>query len=162
MNDFAAKGQLSPTFRLASVDEAGVRQLIERHQALMQSTSPEESCHVMEPNALAEAGAVLVVAELDGQILGVGAFKDLGAAHFELKSMHTAQAARGKGVGRGILQELMQRAKADGAMRLSLETGSQSEFSAARTLYSAHGFELCAPFGDYAEDPLSVFMTRTL
>ena len=144
------------------MDEPGVRALIEHHHALMRSTSPPESCHVMEPGALAEAGAILIAAELDDQILGVGAYKKLGDGHAELKSMHTAQAARGKGVGRAILKELMQRSKASGATRLSLETGSQSEFAAARALYAGHGFEFCAPFGDYVEDPLSVFMTRTL
>ncbi len=116
----------------------------------------------MEPDALAEAGAVLIVAEEDGVVLGVGAFKDLGDGHAELKSMHTADAARGKGIGRAILLDLMARAAALGATRMSLETGSQAEFAAARSLYLAHGFELCRPFGEYVEDPLSVFMTRQL
>ena len=32
----------------------------------------------------------------------------------------------------------------------------------ARALYSAHGFADGPPFGSYVNDPLSVFMTRTL
>ena len=150
------------TLRRASVAEPEVRALIERHHALMRSTSPEESCHVMAPDALDDAGAVLIVAEAEGIVLGVGAYTDLGAGHAELKSMHTAEAARGKGVGRAILLDLMARAQAAGLQRMRLETGSAAEFAAARGLYEAHGFEECAPFGSYVEDPLSVFLTRAL
>lgn len=45
---------------------------------------------------------------------------------------------------------------------LSLETGSQPGFEAARTLYASFGFEPCGPFGDYVEDPNSVFMRLRL
>ena len=43
--------------------------------------------------------------------------------------------------------------------RLSLETGSWPYFAPARALYARHGFTECGPFGDYREDPNSVFMT---
>lgn len=46
--------------------------------------------------------------------------------------------------------------------RLSLETGAWPYFDAARALYARNGFVECPPFGDYREDPNSVFMTRTL
>ena len=32
----------------------------------------------------------------------------------------------------------------------------------AKTLYARHGFEACAPFSDYTNDPASHFMTRML
>jgi putative acetyltransferase len=35
-------------------------------------------------------------------------------------------------------------------------------FAPARALYARAGFTACAPFGDYAEDSHSVFMTRVL
>jgi putative acetyltransferase len=35
-------------------------------------------------------------------------------------------------------------------------------FAAARTLYASFGFEPCGPFGDYVEDPNSVFMRLRL
>ena len=35
-------------------------------------------------------------------------------------------------------------------------------FVPARSLYQSFGFTYCGPFADYAEDPNSVFMTRTL
>lgn len=150
------------SLRAARPDEPGVEALLLRHHALMRSTSPAESCHVMEPGALAEAGAHLIVAEEAGEILGVGAFKNLGDGHGELKSMHTAAEARGRGIARLVLKDLMARAKSAGLSKLSLETGSQPEFAPARALYEAHGFAICPPFGEYVEDPLSVFMTRQI
>jgi putative acetyltransferase len=35
-------------------------------------------------------------------------------------------------------------------------------FEPARGLYRKNGFRSCPPFGDYREDPNSVFMTREL
>ena len=53
-------------------------------------------------------------------------------------------------------------ARRRGYSRLSLETGSMPYFAPARALYARAGFAPCAPFGDYVEDPNSVFMTRVL
>jgi putative acetyltransferase len=95
-------------------------------------------------------------------ILGVGALKQLSAAHGEIKSMHTAEAARGRGVGSAMLQRIMTAARERGMSRLSLETGSWPYFAPARALYARHGFVECGPFGEYRPDPNSVFMTREI
>ena len=92
-------------------------------------------------------------------VVGVGALKRLSADHGEVKSMHTAEAARGRGVGSAILRQIMAAARDRGISRLSLETGSWAYFAPARALYARHGFVECAPFGEYREDPNSVFMT---
>jgi len=76
--------------------------------------------------------------------------------------MHTAQACRGKGVGSALLAHIMADARKMGLSRLSLETGSWPYFAPARELYSRHGFVECPPFGSYAADPNSVFMTLEL
>ena len=44
--------------------------------------------------------------------------------------------------------------------RVSLETGSWDYFAPARALYAGEGFVECGAFGEYREDPNSVFMTR--
>ncbi|APX10264.1 GNAT family N-acetyltransferase [Tateyamaria omphalii] len=141
-----------------------VQALLGRHFALMRSQSPAESCHVMEPETLLEAGATLYAARNgDGdEVLGVGALTVIAPGHGELKSMHTAAEARGRGVARAILAALLEAARQKGLDRVSLETGSAEVFAPARALYAAHGFEECPPFGAYTLDPLSVFMTRTL
>ena len=95
-------------------------------------------------------------------VLGVGALKQLSADHGEIKSMHTAEAARGRGVGSALLGQIMAVARERGMSRLSLETGSWPYFAPARALYARHGFVECGPFGEYRLDPNSVFMTREI
>jgi putative acetyltransferase len=95
-------------------------------------------------------------------LLGVGALKRLSAGHGEIKSMHTAEAARRKGAGSAMLAHIIAAARACGMSRLSLETGSWDYFGPARALYARHGFVECPPFGDYVLDPNSVFMSLEL
>ncbi|MEM7720552.1 MAG: GNAT family N-acetyltransferase [Pseudomonadota bacterium] len=142
--------------------EPDVQALLQTHHALMRSQSPADSCHVLDPLELSAAGAFVLAARRQGTILGIGALAPFASQQGELKSMHTAAAARGQGVGRAILEALIAKAKGDGLTHLWLETGSADAFAPARALYTNHGFALCAPFGTYTADPLSVFMTRTL
>jgi putative acetyltransferase len=76
--------------------------------------------------------------------------------------MRTAAAHRRSGVARAMLERIVAEAQSRSYARLSLETGTQPGFEAARRLYESFGFGYCAPFADYAEDPHSVFMTRAL
>lgn len=143
-------------------DDPRVITLLARHFAAMRSTGPEESCHVMPLDAMRRADLDFFAA-WEGEILaGFGAIKRLGDDHGEVKSMHTAAARRGQGVGQAVLDHLLAHARAAGLQRLSLETGAGDVFVPARALYARNGFEICAPFGDYKLDPNSVFMTRTL
>ena len=95
-------------------------------------------------------------------LLGVGAMKPLDATHGEVKSMHTAEAARRRGVASALLTHIIAASRARGLQRLSLETGSFGYFEPAVALYKSHGFVECPPFGDYRPDPNSVFLMRKL
>lgn len=134
--------------------------ILTRHFDLMRATSPAESCHVMAPDDLFQAGATVLVWRNGAQVLGIGALKPLDADHGELKSMHTVAEARGRGIARAVLTALIDEARARGLTRVSLETGSADMFAPARALYAREGFTECAPFGSYVTDPLSTFMTR--
>ncbi|MFD2439529.1 GNAT family N-acetyltransferase [Paracoccus kondratievae] len=92
----------------------------------------------------------------------MGAVKRIGPDHGEIKSMHVLTEARGRGHSRRMLEALIAYARAEGMARLSLETGVQPTFIAARGLYARAGFVECLPFGDYQPDPNSVFMTIAL
>jgi putative acetyltransferase len=61
-----------------------------------------------------------------------------------------------------MLTHIISQARDRGYHRLSLETGSSADFAPALALYAAHGFEYCPPFGDYVEDPFSLFMTLAI
>lgn len=97
-----------------------------------------------------------------GQLLGVGALKQLDGRHAELKSMHTAQAARGRGIGRAMVDHLVGIARDRGFRRVSIETGSMPAFAPARSLYANAGFRPCGPFGGYRPSRNSTFMTLSL
>lgn len=143
-----------------------VRALLDEHLADMFATSPPESVHALDLAALLAPHVTFLAARADGgQLLGCGALSELtattpgAAGHGELKSMRTAPAARGRGVATAVLDRLLGLAADRGYARVSLETGSQDYFAAARRLYARRGFVECGPFGSYAEDPHSVFMT---
>lgn len=143
--------------------DAAVDAVLARHHAAMRAASPEESCHVMTAAALRDAGArVYAIYDAAGAPGGVAALKPFADAAVELKSMHTLSEHRGKGLGRAMLQHLIDEARAAGATSVWLETGSEPGFAAARRMYETAGFEYCPPFGPYVKDPLSVFMTRSL
>jgi len=93
-------------------------------------------------------------------LLAVAAMKRLSHSHGEVKSMHTAEAVRRRGVGAAILEHIIDVARNRGIKKLSLETGSWPFFQPAVALYERHGFVECPPFGDYKLDPNSIFMTR--
>ena len=96
------------------------------------------------------------------ELLGCGALKELASQHGEIKSMRTASTHLRRGVAKHILQHSLEEARRRGYRRLGLETGSQTAFEPARKLYLSFGFQICAPFADYVEDPNSVFMTLDL
>jgi putative acetyltransferase len=101
-------------------------------------------------------------ARRDGVLVGVGALKQLDPTHGEVKSMHTAAAARGRGTGLAIVRHLLDLAKARGYRRVSLETGTMDAFAPARRLYARVGFAPCRPFADYTVNPFSTCMTIEL
>jgi putative acetyltransferase len=149
--------------RTGHLDHPQVVALLEQHFAGMLAASPPESCHFLDFSALA-APDVDFWTVWDGEtLLGMGALKSLDAAHGEIKSMRTTNAALRRGTAAHLLAHIVETARARGYRRLSLETGSGEAFAPAHALYQRFGFSECAAFADYPkDDPFSVFMTRAL
>jgi putative acetyltransferase len=141
---------------------ADVRALLERHLAFANEHSPREDVHALDVDALLDPAVSFFSYRLEGELLGVAALKQLDPHHAELKSMHTAQAARGRGIGRTLVQHLIAVARDRGVRRVSLETGSMAAFAPARSLYASVGFMSTGPFGDYRPSVNSTFMTLVL
>jgi putative acetyltransferase len=76
--------------------------------------------------------------------------------------MRTVSTHRREGVAHAMLKHILAEAEKRSYHRLSLETGSAPAFAPARSLYESFGFTYCPPFGDYVDDPNSVFLTRVL
>ena len=136
--------------------------LMARHTADMHADTPPESNHMMDAGQLAVPSVAFYVMRLDDNPVAMGAFKSYAPGQAEIKSMHVLAEYRGQGLSRLMLDHLVAEAVSAGVTRLSLETGAQDMFLAARRLYLKADFTACRPFADYRLDPNSVYMTRTL
>jgi len=142
------------------LEDPRVVALLHTHVTRARAETARGSAHALDLAGL-RAPEVTFWSVWEGDtVLGVGALKRLSADHGEIKSMHTAEAARGRGVGSAMLGQIMTAARERGMSRLSLETGSWPYFAPARALYARHGFVECGPFGEYRMDRNSVFMTK--
>ncbi len=152
------------TFLIAPDDPRrdDIRALLEAHLAFANEVTPAEHVNALGLTGLLEPGITFFSLRVDGELLGIGALKELDPGHGELKSMHTTKAARRGGVGRAMVAHLVATARDRGYGRISLETGTMEAFAPARALYAACGFEPCGPFGDYEETPSNTFMTMVL
>jgi putative acetyltransferase len=141
---------------------ADVRALLERHLAFTSAGMPPEDVHALDVDGLADPSVTFFSHREGGELLGVAALKELDAGHGEIKSMHTVEPARGRGIARALLEHLIAVARGRGYARLSLETGAGPAFEPARRLYASAGFRPCAPFADYRPSPNSAYMTLEL
>lgn len=136
--------------------------LLEEHLRNMALHSPPESIHALDLEALRKPEITFWTLWQHEELMGCGALKELDGTHGEIKSMRTASGHLRKGVAARLMQHILEEAKSRSYDRLSLETGSMAAFAPARKMYAGFGFEPCPPFGDYSEDPNSVFMTKKL
>jgi len=136
--------------------------LLEEHLSDMYATSPPESVHALDVKALKASNNTFFSGWKQQQLAGCVAIKTLDTHSAELKSMCTAKPFRGCGVASQLLLFALEHAKMKEFSSVSLETGTQDYFFAARTLYKKFGFVDCGPFGSYSIDPNSHFMTRAL
>ena len=120
---------------------------------------PTESRHGFSVERLVTEGVRFFVLRVDGTPAACGGilFVDAGPggepAYGEIKRMYVRPAWRGRGYGRRVLERLEADARGRGIGLLRLETGiDQVE---AIELYERMGFQTCAPFGPYRDDPLS-------
>ena len=139
-----------------------VQALLERHLEFALAQTPVEHSFALDSDRLQDPAITFFSYRASGTVLGIGAIKSLGAGHAEIKSMHTAEAARGRGIGRAILAHLLELARARGVRRVSLETGTTPAFAPARMMYASAGFVPCGPFADYQPSDDNCFMTLDL
>ena len=139
-----------------------IHALLNEHLQSMYELSPPESVHALDLEHLRRPGITFWSAWDGSVLLGCGALKELDPKHGEIKSMRTPNTLRRRGAGRAILAHIIAVARSRAYERLSLETGSMQAFKPAQRLYESFGFTYCGPFGDYVEDPNSVFMSLRL
>ncbi len=153
---------MSLRFMVDDLSGAQTQALVKRHLAGMHENSPACSVHAFDIDRLKQPGVTFWTGWLDDEIACMGALKRLDAENGEIKSMRVADAFLGRGVGRAMLEHIMDEARGAGMKTLWLETGSTEAFVPATTLYERAGFRFCGPFGDYTDDPFSRFMVLAL
>jgi len=141
-------------------DDVGA--LVRAHLAFARSVTDPALVYALDPDERLGPDLSFFGARRGGRLVAVGALRRIDARHAEIKTMHVAPAARGRGIGRAVLDELLHQAAARRYRRVSLETGAGEAFAPARALYAGAGFVPCAPFGDYRADPASICMTLVL
>lgn len=146
--------------QLESPDQPEIIQLIAELDAYQHGLYPPESVYALDLAALKATHVLFAVArDAAGRAVGCGAIV-LGAEFGELKRMYVHPASRGQGTARRLLALLEARAGAAGCRDLMLETGPyQTE---ALAFYASSGYQRRGPFGDYPDDPYSVFMHKPL
>ena len=142
-------------------DSADAVQLITELDAHLKRYSyPPESSHGFSVDKLVREGVAFFVARYEAEPAGCGALKLFGTEYGEIKRMYVRPAYRGFGLGKAVLNCLAEYAQGRRVHVLRLETGIyQTE---AIGLYERFGFQRRAPFGEYKEDPLSVYFEKPL
>jgi putative acetyltransferase len=144
------------------VSRPQVLALLEEHLRNMHEVTPEGQVFAFDAQKLRVSDVTLWTAWEDGSLLGCAALKELSEAAGEVKSMRTPASLRRRGVGRALLNHLLEVSRMRGYGELYLETGSHPAFSPARALYRSVGFCECGPFGGYKDNGFSIFMSLRL
>ena len=148
------------TIAFESPDQPEVIALVAELDAYQDTLYPPQSRHYLELASMMQPNVLFAVARDDtGRAIGCGAIV-LYAEFGELKRMYVSPRGRGQGVARKLLTLLETRALGAGCKLLKLETGPYQPEALA--LYTSADYERRGPFGDYTDDPLSVFMQKHL
>lgn len=145
---------------LEPANQPDVIRLIEELDDYQKPLYPPESHHGIDIEALSQDNVIFAVIRADdGGAIGCGAVV-VNGDEGEIKRMYILPTQRGQGLGRELLVFLEAEAARAGCTVLRLETGIlQPE---ALRLYERSGYRQCPPFGDYQEDPMSLFFEKDI
>jgi ribosomal protein S18 acetylase RimI-like enzyme len=141
-------------------DTADALALIDELENQFDPLYPRESRHGYSVEKLLREGVAFFVIREQGSPAGCGGVQLYGTEYGELKRMYVRPQFRGRGLGKAMLDHLAAFASEQGVRLLRLETGIYQE--RAIRLYERYGFERIPPFGEYKQDPLSVFFEKRI
>jgi len=142
-----------------SVNTKDVQIFIRDLDAFQERLYPSESNHLDSIETLMHPNVFFVGAMEEKLLMGIGAVK-VFETYGEIKRMFIPEKFRGKGIGKQIIQALETHLIEQKIFTATLETGIHQ--NAAIHLYKTMGFFETSPFGNYAQDPLSIFMKKKL
>jgi putative acetyltransferase len=152
----------SATLAIEVSDPRGAvaRALIAELDEYLNGLYPPQNNYLDPADELAKAHVRFVVASRAGEPIGCGAVKSMPAGYGEIKRVFVRPAGRGYGVARRIMSDLEAHLVANGITEARLETGIHQPEALA--LYEALGYQRIGRFGEYRDDPLSIFMAKRL
>ncbi len=121
---------------------------------------PPERNYLLDVESLCSPEIAFFLARCDGAAAGCGAVRRLDATSAEIKRMFVRPQFRGLGVGRALLEALEEEARRLGVHALLLETGIEQPEALA--LYARSGYRRRARYGEYRDEPSSVFMEKLI
>ena len=139
-----------------------VNELLIKHFIELKTVSPKGSTHVLDIEGLKHPSIKFWSLWDNDELIGCGALKFLSKDHGEFKSIRIADRFRGKGLGKNIIQHLIDKSKILKINKLSIETGAGEFFAPARKLFLNFGFKSCEPFAHYKVDPNSCYFSLDL
>jgi GNAT superfamily N-acetyltransferase len=134
-------------------DTPDAQALIEELEAHLEKLYPSESRHGFSVEKLLRERVAFFVTRDGNQAAGCGGALIVGSEYAEIKRMYVRPAFRGRGLGRLMLDHLVEHARGRGLNVIRLETGIHQHEAIA--LYERNGFRPIPPFGPYTDDPLS-------
>ncbi|WP_440981321.1 GNAT family N-acetyltransferase [Shinella sumterensis] len=137
-----------------------VRTLIAELNSVLLALSPPEACYNLTVEEMADPTVTVWIARDGDAAIGCGALKRHSDTVGEVKRMFTRPAWQGQGVGRHVLDKILETAEREELKTLVLETGDQHP--AAWAIYEKAGFTRCGPVLDYPDSPYSIFYQKQL
>ncbi|WP_028300644.1 GNAT family N-acetyltransferase [Oceanospirillum beijerinckii] len=149
-------------------ESPAVQAVIQDIDDLMNSLYPPESNQLLSIDALMSDDVYFIGIKNNDEIMACGAIvhkKDARESgkegeYGELKRIYVQPEHRGKGLSKPIMQALLDHAESQHWPLVRLETGVKQPEAIA--LYEKLGFVIRGPFGNYPDDPVSIFMEKSL
>ena len=134
--------------------------LIEELEAHLALFYPSTSRHGYSVEKLIKQGVAFFVTRHNNTPAGCGGVQFFGAEYGELKRMYVRPKFRGRGLAKLMLEHLEAHSIEHNIHLLRLETGIHQK--EAIKLYERMGYKPRPPFGEYTNDPLSIFFEKKI
>lgn len=143
------------TIEPAAVDGPEARYALQQYVAELERRFPSgfdtSRAAPPQPGAFTPPAGVFLLVRADGQVRGCGALRFEDTEVAEIRRMWIDPEVRGRGIGRSLLESLESCARAQGCVRVVLDTAG--ELTEAKSLYASAGYVEVPAYNDnaYAE-----------
>ena len=144
---------------ILKINPAEAAALIDALDDYASALYPPESNHLESIEDLGKKNVRMFGCKIKGEIVATGAVK-LMDSYGEIKRLYVSPPHRGQKIASKIMQRLELEIEENNLDFARLETGIYQPEAIA--LYKKKGYVACEPFGNYTEDPLSIFMEKQI